>query len=90
MALHARGYIKPHKPKPKQRWRPPRGVVLDEAKQFAIRHSDLTGWRVVDGNGVILADNLASNREAWAWIDDHGDKAMEIVRDRVANAFRKW
>ena len=48
-------------------------------------------WRVVDDNGTVIAENFATDAQAWQWAD-HSERDLydAAVHDRISNAIRKW
>ena len=61
-----------------------------EAGTLTVRVDTSGKWLVCQiSDGVIVAGDFTSNAAAWAWIDDHDNAALEIRRDRIANAFRE-
>ena len=43
---------------------PPDNVVT-------MKGNGASGWRVLDGNGIVLADGFPTNSAAWQWVDQH-------------------
>ncbi|MBA4033203.1 MAG: hypothetical protein C0480_01165 [Bradyrhizobium sp.] len=73
------------------RWRrfQDRAITAPEPDGLTVQNDAAGTWLVCRiSDGVIVADAFTTNAAAWRWIDAHGDNALEIKRDRVANAFR--
>jgi hypothetical protein len=65
-------------------WRPPRRKMLAPERQFTIRH-EATGYRVINGNGIVLAAGFSTNAAAALhWIN--ADRAVRDADHRRHDA----
>jgi hypothetical protein len=51
--------------------------VLDASHVISIRRDETSGWRVINGLGVVIKDGFESNAAAWQWVAKHNtDRAV--------------